>query len=100
MIRCSYAIVDLFFVIVEFHHSLVNTVPGSVVISCGNSCSFHAPCQQYAQTCSAVCLFVLRMNCAIPEYQFTITKIASRPLTKGSFVMWFIATDFQILCGL
>ena len=80
-------------------HNIVNIVPWSVIISCGNLCSFHAPCQQFAQTCSAVCFFVLRMKCAIPEYQSTITRIASKPLTGSSFVMWSIATNFQIFCG-
>ena len=87
------------FAIVNSHHSLVNTVPWSVIISCGNPCSFHAPCQQSAPTCSSVCFSVLGMKCAIPEYQFTITRIASRPLTEGSFVMWSIATNFQIFHG-
>ena len=88
-----------FFAIVNSHHLLVNTVPWSVIISCSNPCSFHLPCQQSAQTCSTVCFFVLRMKCAILEYQSTITRIASRPLTGGSFVMWSIATDFQIFRG-
>ena len=82
------------FAIVNFYHSLVNTVPWSVIISCGNPCSFHAPCQQSAQICSAVCFSVLRMKCAIPKYQSTITRIASRPLTGGSFVMWVHCYQF------
>ena len=87
------------FAIVNPHHLLVNTNPQSVIISCGNPCSFYAPCQQSAQACSAVCFSVLGMKCAIPEYQSTITRIASRPLTRGSFVMWSITTDFQIFRG-
>ena len=77
----------------------MNTIPRSVIISCGNPCSFHAPCQQSAQTCSVVSFSVLRMKCAIPEYRSTITRIASRLLTGGSFMMWSIATNFQIFCG-
>ena len=87
------------FAIVNSHHLLVNIVPWSVIIFCSNPSSFHAPCQQSAQTCSAVCFSVLKMKCAIPEYQSTITRIASRPLTGGSFVMWSIATNFQFFCG-
>ena len=88
------------FAIVNSHHSLVNTVPWSVIISCGNPCSFYAPCQQSVQTCSAVCFSVLGMKCAISKYQSIITRIGSRLLTEGSFVMWSIATDFQIFSWL
>ena len=42
---------------------------------------------------------MLGIKCAIPEYQPTITRIESRPLTGSSVVMWSIATNFQIFCG-
>jgi len=84
---------------VSFHRSEVNSVPLSVMISCGNPCSLTISLMKRFANCRASRFFEHGIKWLILVSRSMTTSMVSHPSDFGRSVMKSIAIDFHWRSG-